>query len=440
MGQKEREGSSGGGGGRRQVVREVPYSPMASQMAFHRMGTRFKGFSGPVGSGKSAALVQEVIRLAYKNAGRRGVVGAPTYKMLRDATVPALLEALDAAGIPYSFLKSENRIELNEIGSEILLRSLSDADRLRGMNLAWFGVDELSYARKAAWEQLEARLRDPLAKVRCGFGVWTPRGHNWVWRKFVEGAEASYGLVQARPFENRYVLDAAPDYYERLKHSYDERMYRQEVLGEYLAAESGLVYFAFERKVNIRAAKIDGGLPLLWSFDFNVDPMTSVIAQRVDDELHVIREAVLQRSGTAEMCRMVMAAYGGHKAGIVIYGDASGRNRKTSGESDYSIIRKELGERVKMRVPRANPAVRDRVAMMNSLLNNAAGEAKLFVDASCEQLVADFEQVHYREGTSLIDKESDKKRTHLSDALGYLVWQEFGERGQAGERGEQLIF
>ena len=92
-----------------------------------------------------------------------------------------------------------------------------------------------------------------------------------------------------------------------------------------------------------------------------------------------------------------------------------------------------------MKVPRANPRVQDRVSLMNSLLKSAAGEARLYVDPSCAELIADFEQVQYREGTSTIDKDADGRRTHLSDALGYLVWQEFGDREKAGERTERIV-
>ena len=59
--------------------RRIIYSPLPSQIRFHRLKTRFKGFSGPVGSGKSQALCQEAIKLSYLNAGRLGLVGAPTY-------------------------------------------------------------------------------------------------------------------------------------------------------------------------------------------------------------------------------------------------------------------------------------------------------------------------------------------------------------------------
>jgi hypothetical protein len=89
-------------------------------------------------------------------------------------------------------------------------------------------------------------------------------------------------------------------------------------------------------------------------------------------------------------------------------------------------------------VPKSNPAVRERLALMNSKLGNAAGLRTLLVDPRCKELIKDFEQVAYKEGSQVIDKERDLKRTHLSDALGYLVWQEFGTRLTVGERGQRL--
>ena len=58
---------------------EIQYSPLPSQKRFHALGARFKGFSGPIGSGKSQALCQEAIRMSYLNPGRLGLIGAPTY-------------------------------------------------------------------------------------------------------------------------------------------------------------------------------------------------------------------------------------------------------------------------------------------------------------------------------------------------------------------------
>ena len=62
-------------------IREITYEPLPSQRLFHQSDARFKGFSGPIGSGKSQALCQEAIRLSYLNPGRMGLLGAPTYPL-----------------------------------------------------------------------------------------------------------------------------------------------------------------------------------------------------------------------------------------------------------------------------------------------------------------------------------------------------------------------
>ena len=161
--------------------------------------------------------------------------------------------------IPYELNKSEFVITMKDTRSRILLRSLDEFERLRGTNLAWFGIDELTYTSEEAWLRLEGRLRDPLAKRLCGFAVWTPKGHDWVHRRFIGNPVEGYEMVQARPFENRFILDQIPDFYERLKSSYDEKFFRQEVLGEYLAADTGLVYHTFSRTMHVGDQRIELG-------------------------------------------------------------------------------------------------------------------------------------------------------------------------------------
>ena len=41
----------------------ISYGQLPSQQLFHELPNRFKGFSGPIGSGKSQALCQEAIRM-----------------------------------------------------------------------------------------------------------------------------------------------------------------------------------------------------------------------------------------------------------------------------------------------------------------------------------------------------------------------------------------
>lgn len=424
-------------------LREIAYDALPSQRKFHDSQARFKGFSGPVGSGKSAALCHEAIRLSYLNPGRQGLIGAPTYPMLRDATLAATVAILDTARIPYEYNKAENILLIHETQSRILFRSLDEFERLRGTNLAWFGVDELTYTAEAAWLRLEGRLRDPQATRLCGFGVWTPKGFDWVYRKFVKEPVEGYETVFAQAYENRFVLDRVPDYYERLKRSYDERFFAQEALGEYLNLSAGRVYEAFHRERNVKELQVDPALPLLWALDFNVDPMCSVLAQKRGTEIRIIDEIVLRRASTTDACEEFRSRYPFHAQPLVIYGDATGSRLQTSGTSDYKMIRDYLARAgyrgAQFRVPASNPSVRERVALMNAKLRSAAGESELVVDARCKELILDLEEVTFKPDSMVIDKERDPRRTHLSDALGYLVWQECRPQPLYGEQGERLL-
>jgi len=363
--------------------------------------------------------------------------------MLRDATLQALTEILNANDIPFDFNKSEYVMTFRDTGSKVLFRSLDEFERLRGTNLAWFGVDELSYTAEEAWLRLEGRLRDPEAKRLCGFAVWTPKGYDWVYKKFLKERPAGYEVVLAKSHENRFLLDAVPDFYERLKSSYDENFYRQEVLGEYLSAHSGLVYREFQRHEHVVDVVADPNRPLLWALDFNVDPMSSIVAQMHGDTVVVLDEIVIERASTMDACEKFAERYPHHPNELIIYGDASGNSLKTSGTTDYEMIRTFFNSRrrfgIDYRVPKSNPAVRDRILLVNSYLKNAAGDVRLYVSQRCKGLIKDFEEVVYRADSNSIDKNRDPKRSHLSDALGYLIWQECRPQVRMGEQQERLI-
>ena len=425
------------------LERLIRYTPLQSQKLFHESPAKFKGFSGPIGSGKSAALCHEAIRMTYVNPGRTGLIGAPSYPMLRDATLAALLETLYANELPFEYLKAENTITMLDTGSQILLRSVEEFERLRGTNLAWFGLDELTYTKEGAWLRLEGRLRDPKATMHRGFAVWTPKGFDWVYKRFMGDQSADYEVIVANAFENRYVLEIQPDFYERLRGSYDQKFYEQEVLGNYVNAKGGLVYYSFERERNVAPQRMAPYEPLHWSLDFNVDPMSSVVAQcGVDGVVRVLDEIVLKQATTEEACTEFEKRFGTPPGGLAIYGDASGEARKTSGFSDYDVVRRYFSRRgipAAYRVPKANPPVRQRVMVVNGKLLNAAGEAALVVDPKCRELIADFEQVAYLEDSTDIDKNRDRKRTHTSDALGYMLCRDSSGGPKIGERGQRLF-
>src|SRR3954464_10719253 len=105
--------------------------PFEWQASFHNSEALFKGFSGPIGSGKSRALCYEALKLGYENPGCLGLIGAPTYPMLCDSTLLAFRQMLDANDVPYRFHKSDFALLLLEPGARILFRALDNFERIR---------------------------------------------------------------------------------------------------------------------------------------------------------------------------------------------------------------------------------------------------------------------------------------------------------------------
>jgi hypothetical protein len=250
-------------------------------------------------------------------------------------------------------------------------------------------------------------------------------------------------VVQARPRENSFLLEHFPEYYDHLQTCYDEKFFRQEVLGEYLNMTGGTVYTAFAREQHVRKLERNPGLKLLWALDFNVDPLSSVVVQMDRGVAKVIDEIVLRHATTQQACQQFVERYGKHRAGVEIFGDASGYQQRTTGNSDYDIIQEYLKTyttlQVNYRAARSNPSVRERVMLMNARLRSASGATAVLLDEKCVELIKDFEQVAYKEYTFQIDKDRDRMRTHISDALGYLLWEEFKPVPTIGERQERFI-
>ena len=63
----------------------------------------------------------------------------------------------------------------------------------------------------------------------------------------------------------------------------------------------------------------------------------------------------------------------------------------------------------------------------------------MLIAPKCRELIKDLEEVTFKPDTCVIDKDRDAKRTHLSDALGYLAWQEERHSLPVGEQGRRLL-
>ncbi|HEX9058520.1 MAG TPA: phage terminase large subunit [Ktedonobacterales bacterium] len=205
-----------------------------AQWRFVQCRERFSFYVGGIGAGKTfAGAVRAILRTATQ-PGSLGLVGAPTYTMLRDATERTLIQLLPPR-LAGSFNTTQRHLRLAN-GSEILFRSLDEPDRLRGLNLAWLWLDEAPLCGHYAWEVLKGRLRQR-GYEPSGWATGTPRGRDGFARDFELAPLPGHRLFRASTRANLHNLP--PGYIEDL--GYHDAFADQEIEGLFVAFD-GLVY------------------------------------------------------------------------------------------------------------------------------------------------------------------------------------------------------
>ena len=96
--------------------------------------------------------------------------------------------------------KTEGHLILRN-GSEILFRSLDAPDRLRGLNLAWFWLDEAPLCGYYAWQVLKGRLRQR-GYATAGWATGTPKGRDGFARDFELAPRPGHALFRASTWAN----------------------------------------------------------------------------------------------------------------------------------------------------------------------------------------------------------------------------------------------
>jgi hypothetical protein len=146
------------------------------------------------------------------------------------------------------------------------------------------------------------------------------------------------------------------------------------------------------------------------------------------DQLLVLDALSIPDSNTDAMVDEIKRRYPGRA--VIVCPDPSGKARKTSataGETDFTILRR-AGFTVD--APSSAPPVRDRVNAVQALCGDAKGVRRLRVHPKAVALIRALDGLTYKEGTSVPDAKSP--HIHITDALGYLVWQRFNRLRDAG--------
>jgi phage terminase large subunit-like protein len=405
-----------------------------AQWDFVHSRARFSLYIGGIGAGKTFAGAARATLRALEDGGSLGLVGAPTWAMLRDTTQRALFELLPRQAIRH-YYRSERRIALRN-GSEILLRSLDQPDFARGLNLAWFWLDEAPLCGYYAWEVLKGRLRQP-GHTTAAWATGTPHGRDGFARDFEQAPRRNHALFRASTWSNAHNLP--PDFVADL--GYSGAFEQQEVNGLFVAFE-GLVY-TLDRSPGgaLRDPAERGGAPwarVIGGVDWGyTNPSAALVfARDGDGAFWQVAEFYQRRASLEETLLPAIVALTREHAVEEWY---CGPDEPEHIEAlRLALSRAGLSARV----TRADNAVRAGIQTMTALLaRRADGRRGLYIAPQMMHTLAEYDQYRYATAAASGRDPAEqpiKQNDHALDATRYALHTELARQRAAHQTEDWL--
>lgn len=395
------------------------------------------------GSGKTEIARRRVVRhLRIKKPWHdpRYFYAMPTYKQCRDRIRDKVL-----ALIPRTWLvkvPGDSAMEFKTVfGSWLFLVGLDVPARIEGDQYDGGVQDESSDTKPGVY----GRSIRPALTHREGW-LWrigVPKRYGCGAHEFRaafkhglsgEGGMASYQWSSDTVLKSEELAQARQDT--------DAKDYEEQYGGNFVDAGGG-AFYSFDDNLDVAEVRYRPDQMVIVGCDFNVTPMAWVLCHIVTyygvEHLEVFDEIWLKDTNTKATLDVLWAKYGKQqKGGWVFCGDATGNSRKTSAtEADYIIIRNDKRFAAQIRVPKANPPIRDRFAACNAMLCSAAGVRRCLIGTRCQHLRDDLDARTLKPSGEPDD--SDPMAGHVTDAWGYVVWRFFPMSLLDFDTGQQTI-
>lgn len=370
----------------------IEFRPLPAQARFLTAPCKYPAFIAGIGSGKTTiGAVKALLRIHEGD----GMIVAPTYPMLRDATQHTLFGLLNEAGVKYEFNKVENECRI--LGHRIIFRTGDNPDRLRGPNMTWAWLDEAAMQKPGVWDIILGRLRvgKPSAWI-----TGTPAGYNWVHQRWTAGDE-QYQLINASTADNTYL---PAEYIADLEASYSGEFAAQELRGQFVAFE-GLIYTEFDRGLHVRDFEVGEGWQRIRSIDFGYTNPFVCLWGAVDHDgrLYVWDEHYRRRALMSEHAEAIRAR--GPVDLSVADHDAQDVAELREHDIDSSRAKKDVMLGIQKVKARFEP--------------QADGKPRLFIHGRCVNLLKEIGAYRWRENAA--KEEPVKENDHAMDALRYMV-------------------
>ncbi len=201
---------------------ELPYVPEDKQAEAHRAKERFVLYGGAVGGGKSVWLCNEGIQLSLDYPGNVGYLARHELASFRRTTLLTLEEFLPPQ-IVKNHSKYEQQFEFVN-GSIIMYGGLGDdqkaIERLKSMNLGWFGIDQAEETTESHFLMLASRLRLVLPGIRYKGLLTANPEPGWVRDRWIDHQNPDHIFIPALPKDNSHL---PPGYEANLRILYENQ-------------------------------------------------------------------------------------------------------------------------------------------------------------------------------------------------------------------------
>ena len=313
-----------------------------------------------------------------------------------------------------------------------------DLDRFKSLECNGFFIEQIEEIQEKTYEMCHIRAgrwKVPSNPPRLVMASVNPT-HLWPKSRFYEPFEAetlpeNICYIKALVDDNP-ALAEDEGYMKGAFGQLDDLTYRRMRLGDWnaMAVDRPFAYEFKEHKHVTTGLFYQEHLPLYLSFDFNVNPMTCIASQHGEDWIWVIKEFRLKNNDIFGMCERIKAEYytPARQANLIVTGDASGKNRYAGAKKTmYQTIEEELNiPKTGIHLPAKNPrvtAANDSILTSQTMVNRMLRHhPHMRIDKEgCPYLIDDLKYVEVNENNQ-IDKDSDKRRTHLLDCFRYYLW------------------
>jgi hypothetical protein len=265
-------------------AKEITLNP--KQREFVNTPLRYSGYFGGIGAGKTFSGILRGLQLSQQKKpegalyGPRGMITATNYPNLMDAVLPQFFEIVEGTDLLIRY-EVQRKIAHLKNDAQIYFRSLDDPNNIRGVELAWFFIDEGRNVDRRSWDILIGRLRQK-GYDHKGWVCSTPNGWDWMWQLFHEDSPDKLPQAQWYGAPTDLNRDNLPEgYVEDLALSYHGDWYRQEVLGEFVGLMAGAVFPHWVPSKYAVEVNYDPELPLYSFWDFGIGDLQVVLFAQV---------------------------------------------------------------------------------------------------------------------------------------------------------------